>query len=336
MVALVQLEMGPNFTKSIRNSARFDIITLNYFYYYFKLSGIATIRISHTLMHETGKWKWSFHFSKISIFYNVYLMSLLVIMYIFAYNDIVKSGFGGRFIKDKVIIAIFHSLIILTTALILVIYCIKQKKVIAIANKISEAKYFQKLPPINVENNHHTLLLSFANISIFLYSVLIAIHQKPFYIIYSIAFRSCLFIIDSLLIQYSVMVKLMQNFFDCINKKLLQVTAKISEFHGIQSVYNCSTVISEFDILMHFYRIISNSTEKISEFYSLPMLWSLLAIFIEVLMCLYHMIKQVYISNDILNTFNLYILSFVAFQFTLLTTLTMNVTDAIKKVKYSF
>lgn len=131
------------------------------------------------------------------------------------------------------------------------------------------------------------------------------------------------------MIHYSIKIKLIQNFFEIINKKLLEITNRSLNFYEVRSIYNTQ---SELDNLMRFYRVNCNLAQEISDFHSLPMLWSLFAIFTEVLMCLYHLIKEIYISNRILQALNSHDVSHVTFLMILLTVLTKFVTEAIEEV----
>lgn len=149
---------------------------LNIIFYSLKLSGVVTIRIHFTWMKEAEKWKLSLSPFKTNISYNLFLILLLMAMHVFTYNYAISSHFGGRFDKDTAIIAILDSLVVMTAVLILGIYCIKQKKIIIIANKMSKAKNFTNFP-ICFKNNQ-ILLLCVGNISTFLLSIFSALQSE--------------------------------------------------------------------------------------------------------------------------------------------------------------
>lgn len=303
-------------------------------FYCFKLTGIATMKIQYhksTWIYKTQKPKWSFVSSKIIILYNICLICSLIGMHYFTYEDTLKSGFGGRFDKDKVVIAIFDSLIVLTAVIIMGFYTLMQKKFVVIANKIHKTKDSNDLP-ICVKKQY--LTLCFGNIFLYFFiTISFALNQESFHVIYTIAFRTCIFIINSFLIQYSMMIKLVQSFFEFINKNLLELSDKYFEHKRIKTIEN-SNLKSELDYLMRLYPVISNLSREISNFYSLPVLWSLLAIFVDVLMCLYHLIKTLIISNDILTALNLHDLSHVSYHFILVSVLTDSVNSTIEEVKF--
>lgn len=322
--------MIANFVRKIVNSNKFKAIILNNIFYCFKLCGIATIRIHSTWVHETKKWKWSLIPSRSSVFYNICLTCSLITMHILTYENTLKSGFGGRFDKDKVVIAIFDSLIIMTTVIIIMIYCFKQKKILVIANKMSEAEEFVDLSTSVLK--HYLSWFCFGNILIWFLFVILSLKKETFQLVYTIAFTFSIYTINSLLIQYSMLIKLIQNFFENINENLIKLYNKSTEFNRARSVYT-SNLNNKLENLMHSYCAINDLSHEISDFYSQPVLWSLLAIFIDILMCLYHLIKQLIITNNILAAFNLHDVIQVFFHFTILATLTICVTDTIEEVK---
>lgn len=327
--------MVPNFLKKIINSTKFKAGTLNYFYYYFKLCGIAPLKIRFTRTYDTKEWKWTIDYSKIRTLYNVFLMCLMIAMHVMSYGDAVESGFGGRFDKDVSVVAIFDSLIVFTGVLIQGIYCVKQGKIITIAHEISTIeKNFKNLTEdVQISTiNNHVIWLSFGNVFMFFNPINTLIeHPETYNIIYSFSFRFCLYTINSLLIQYSIMIRMIRNFFKIINQNLLEVPFRSVKLRGIRSINNSSLSV-KLDNSMHLYQMISNLSREISIFYSLPMLWSLLAMFVDVLMCLYHLIKGMCISNSILHELNLHDISHVTFLLTLLTVFNISVTDAIEEV----
>lgn len=319
--------MQQNLVTKKNNFNRFKMIFTKFILYYFNLTGLATIRIYSTWVYETKNWRWKFSFvpSKLIIFYNTCLICLSIAMHIMTYEDAVKSGFGGRFGKDTNVIGIFDSSIVLTAVVILGVYCIKQKNVLAIANEMRKVAISFDL--IKSSEINYIIWLCLGTVLLFFSPNSLIMHpQNLFQVLYTVAFRLCMLTINSLLIQYIVMIKSIKNLFQCINENLLKLYSK---FFG--SNYN-SLSENEFDSLMHSYLTISKLSREVSDFYSLPMLWSLLAIFVDVLMCFYHFIKQVHVYNSVLLAVNLHDLIHVSFLLILLTTLTTFVVDAVEEV----
>lgn len=315
----------------INDSNKFKtIIVQNFMFYFFKLTGIATININSSWIDEAESLKCSFVSSKISVFYNVFLIISLIIMYFFTYEYSIKTGYGGRFDKDKAVVAAFDSSIILITALILGTYCVKREKVTTIANKMSKIKYLKNIN-IKTKNDYFGWLF-LGNILLFINpATSTTMSLKTSDIVYAISFRSSLFIIDSLLIQYTMVAITIQNFFEFINKNLLELSDRHFRSTRIRPINNCN-LKNELDNLITLYLAISKVSQEISDLFSFPILWSLIAIFVDLLMCLYHLIKILIISNNLFAAFNSHDMTHVFFHFIFLIFFTECITDAIEEV----
>lgn len=265
--------------KKVKNSYKLKAIILNnIIFYFFKLSGIATMSIDSKQSYETKNLKWSFVSSRASVLYNICLIFLLIAMHVTSYEGSKKTGFGGRFGQDKSVIGIFDSIIMLGAVLILGTFCVKQKEAVIIANEMSKIANSKEIHAC-FQNNYLTWFC-FGNILMFFKPNAVTVKPRVSDIIYTIVFRSSIFIIISLLIQYSIIIKLIHNFCCCFNKNFLQFLSRSSNFYVIKSIYKAN-LNSELDNFMHSYLVISKLSRKISDFYSLPMLGSLLAIFVD-------------------------------------------------------
>lgn len=325
--------LNPHFQLlKMKTSNKIKIIIFNKIFYCFKISGIAIMRLNLTWMYDSKNWKWSFVQYKPSTWYNVCLICILIAMHILTYQKAMKGGFGGRFDKDSAIIGIFDSLVVLTAVLILGMHCVKQKRITNVLRKMSKTKRLIDYP-VNFKIND-AVLLSLGNILMFFYPNRLILSLKVLNVAYALTFRCCLFAIISLFIQYSLTIKLVQNFYECINKNLSKVSCKSSRFHRLKSIFYTPSHKKDLNELMYFYRLTSGLAKELSDFYSLPMLWSLLAIFSDMLMCLYHLVKQIYLSRSLLRSLNVHGTSHVVVLLSLVVVLTTCVTDTIDEVKF--
>lgn len=303
---------------------------------FFKMLGIATVKFKLSWIDRNKKWRWTFTCSKFDNLYNIFLIILMIIMNTVGIRYMIKTDYLGRFKQDKFTIASFDTLIAFSVIFILTIYCIRQKKILSILNKIS---ILRELSMENMENSIYYKNSSFSKISVLslghvliTFLILIMLDKKEIHLaVYAISFNFCIFIIDIVLIQYSIILKLIKHFYQIINENLLYLTKGCVWPLDIQIIY-VSKLGMKLDHLMQLHHLVTELSQEISEFYSLPMLLCTFNIFIDLLVCSYTVIKELIFSNSMLIANNVLNITHIYFNIISFSTLTINVTETIQEV----
>lgn len=309
-------------------------------FFFFKIFGIATVSFKPKWIDQNKKWHWAFTSSVIDILYNVFLIVLLVVMNTIGINYMIKTDYLGRFKQDKFTIASLDTLIALSVIFILTIYCTRQKKIFFILNKISILReLFMRTIKNSVSCRNAQFqkisMLSVGHVIITIIMLPILAKNEIYLAIYTASFNFCIFIINIVLIQYSVILKLIKIFFEIINEKLQNVTNIPLWPVDVQSI-SIIKLETKLDHLIQMHCLISELAQEISDFYSLPMLVCTFNIFIDLLVCSYTVIKEIIFSNSLLIMNNILNIAHIYFNIISLATLTINVTETIQEVNFLF
>lgn len=271
-------------------------------YYFFKVCGLATIYVDSKYLDKNKLKYLTFMYSKESVVYNIFLITLIVIMNIFSLKYIytVKVIWMIQFDRLSQIILILA--LVLSSSIILVIYCIKQSEMIKIGNKLNiivdslmNLRNDKKNDEPSIE--YIVKIVCFVNIftwtTIFLMSFL---SGDPFE--YNIGIIMSSFFINWTVIQYSAILILIFNLFRLINLRFQRIFEKpeliknvsfiLDYKHGNKSV---NTKISQFFQLRSLFLTLHSVTRDLSNFYALPMLLSIFSIFITLILYLYYSTK---------------------------------------------
>lgn len=332
-------KMFYNFFKKVTHAEGNQTFYIKSTFFFLKAVGIASVNFKILWVDSTKKWRWTFTCSKIDIFYNVFLIALLILMNTIGISYMIKTDYAGRFKQDKFTIASFDTLIAFSVIFILTAYCSRQKKILFIMNKVSALR---ELSTESIENPVCYKSPSFGKITMLclghivvtiIIIMLMSVTKDVYSTIYASSFNFCIFIIDIVLIQYSIILKLIKHFFQMINENLLYVTKKSLLPIDIQAI-SVPKLEMKLDHLMKLHHLVTVLSQDISNFYSLPMLFCTFNIFIDLLVCSYTVIKELIFSNNLYVANNILNLSHIYFNILSLSTLTINVTETIQEVSF--
>lgn len=330
--------MQLNSVTDVSKSRHQEKFILKILFYFFKVSGLGTISLKFQQSNNYHFTDWVFSYSKLGFVYNIILLLLLSGINIFGIKSMFKTNYSGRFKQDNLIVAIFDVVVATSSLLLPVVFFVKQNKIVSIANKINIVRKLlvaAKKGNNIIENKalYKITFLFFVQLVILLVLLIWSLRREFHVMIYGCAFSLDVFIVNSLFSQYILILKFLDNSFKIINDNLKIIQKQCIVHHEMQLVSE-SNFQTEIDQLKFTYLQISKLAEEISDFYSLPILSSILNIFINTLVCSYILIKQIIFLNNTFATFNLPNLSFIYLNITSFTSLTIHVTNTVKAVRY--
>lgn len=315
-----------------------NFILLKFYFYFFKLFGIATFNFVLEWNNQIKSIQWRFIGSKIDIFYNSFLVCSLFVMSLNGYKMMFNTNYLGRLEQDKLIVSVFDIIIAFSMLFILVIYCTWQQEIAKMANK------FHNLQQLLFKNDQRTrtaktislkltTFLSFGIIFLFFISFLWSLKFKIQVILYILAFNIYLSVMNSVLVQYCLVLKLLKAFFENINNRLQYILKKLTVCCELEIQQN-ETLQFELEHNMKLYRLISDLSQKTSNFYSLPMFGCTLIIFIDLLISCYITIKLFIETKTINISENLFDFIHIYLHVSSLSVFTIYVTNTINEVRF--
>lgn len=285
---------------------------------FFKLIGLATIRIH---IKSNKKYEKMIYFTRsyTGKLYNVTLVFLLVILNYFMikitieFFDIIKKR-----IFEKAIDMVQITFTAVSAIIILLKFCIQQKKVLKMVNAITTLR--QTLLKINYKlYSSDTLILSnlskvfVSNFTTWILIICVSdIHHNYVAVIYYIANYFNGMIINFTIIQYSMMLTITEKLFTVVNNNFLSISKQFNYIDNIGAVHNLFNVdfyqieSDKLTTLHNLHISLCEISEEISEFYALPILLSITNMFIALLVYLYHSTKPIVFGLITLDYFSEY------------------------------
>lgn len=275
-------------------------------FYFFKVFGLATTNLKLRETNDPESWDWSFNSSVGSILYNFIIICALILLnyhtigYMKAVNYRVKN-------RSEEIIYFWSDISSIScTIFILLIYCNKQKKLMLIASKISEAREISKIIDKQNYNKKSKVFKSIVGIICFkIISIIIAyfvlfiifVDYDVNVILYTFSLILCMLIINLTLMQYGMIIEFVKIYLK-LTKKLFGKILKDHESYFDFRPFNKINFNFKLDQVIKLYRLITEITEEVSKFYSVTMLWSLFNIFATLIIVLYEFIEYFITSQN--------------------------------------
>lgn len=311
----------PKESIAIRSSAKSsDKFFLKFLFYFFKIFGILTISYDFVWKNDTKSRSLVFKFSRIGIVYNIILTTFLIVLD--GYNFFVLKPKVNYMVetKQEILLNDIGALLrVLGTVFILIIFSFKHSKMVSIANKINLVRSLSEKPVITEKKLFGFYVGNF--IAVFL--ILFTINYYIYKVVTIHLIR--IFIVSSLLVQYTFVLKMIKDFYKFINDSLQELLLK-------RSCWNLDDIKLglKIDKLMYMYSCLCNLSQELSDFYSLPMIFATFHLYLYLLSRSYYYIKSAFISGSYLKNWKIF---FDVYLVTLsLTILVVNVTNTIKEV----
>ncbi|KAG5326775.1 GR28B protein, partial [Acromyrmex heyeri] len=260
---------------------------------FFKLIGLATF--THRIVIYKKRTSYTFQYSKLGIVYNVVLSSLMIVSNYMCIPDILNDDYYEK-TKLTVGIEILQTVLgALATCAIFISYCIDQKFLVQIANRLSIIEHeidrlYDLYYPLRRQRIFYTTIivciLKICLLILLLFTENLAFHTGPDSWLTDVLPT---FHVGWLLIQYFLLVTVIQTDFADINRAIQSLTKINAPDLRLQSLYqtrrivvNNSTVhqlLQLRDVHCHLCEI----SEDVSSFYSLPVLFAIIFFFLTLI-----------------------------------------------------
>lgn len=313
---IVTFKMSQDISQKYYTEKSFDIFCAKFVFFFFKLLGLAPVSYDHVWSDAKKSWILVFKTSKVGIIYNAALVCCLTPLDIRNAILVSEQDVSLKGYKDTLIFTLYGFLFSFGNVFTLIVFIFQHAKIVSIANKISE------LRELILENNttkHEFFSFLFLNFLLSFYVVILAsFFLKEIDKIDALALYLNVFVNFFLFIQYIYILKLIKSLFESINNTLNNQLLKNDELNK----------------LMHSYSFLCDVSQKISNFYSLPLIWSISNIFYLLLWTTYSVIQSLYISNHTADFLIFLDLNYIYSCILLMSAFVINVTETIKKVVY--
>ncbi|NP_001177451.1 gustatory receptor 33 [Nasonia vitripennis] len=264
-------------------------------FYFFKMFGMATMKYEiSTIKNEKIKKRRLFTYSKIDIVYNSFLILVTTILNIILVGLKIddKTSLPNVRGVQKITDVVQFGFATLTCVFILVYFCARQKKAIEMADQICQIYGSMIVNNCDTGEKRSILLITLFVFSInFIFwlvmiitSVNVTMATPNNLIFYYLAVYSCHVIMQTLLMQYSIILNMIGYFFLHINKSLVILLKKPNQLFLDAQCRNIDKTRGERLLKMRkTYLILCKISEDISDFYSPLMFFCLSVTFVTLI-----------------------------------------------------
>ena len=294
----------------IKSEIHHDFWTFRILIMFFKLIGLATF--AHRIIVYKKRTSYTFQYSKLGIIYNVVLSSLMIAS---NYVSIPLKLTWEYKIKTSLTTSISVLQTILGTLMIcaiLISYCIKQKSLVRIANRLFTIEHeidhlYNLYHPLRRQRIFCTMIivctLKICLLILLLFNDNLALGTGPISWLTDILPT---FHMGWLLIQYFLLVTVIQTDFADVNRAIQSLIGINTPDLRLQSLYQTRRIIVNNSIVHQLFQLrdvhchLCEISEDVSSFYSLPVLFGIIFLFLTLTYNGYFLFWIVMITDDIL------------------------------------
>lgn len=274
-----------------------------FIFYYFKFSGVATLVYNSELRDKNNVPRLLFTDSTRGKLYNNLLACLVIFSAYFSVKVSYFSNLFQRIKLEKVVDTIQTLVTVLTATIILIIFCIRQQQTIVIFNRIHKLSNFMHLDTkmnTRVKSTLNDIKTAFFAHAVTLLLFIITTPLSRLSIMYFAGVTLCSFIINSIIMQYTIVLKLIRHIFGAINAELLEVLSKLSDIHDINfiHVHGVQMKSNKLSLLRELYILMGKMSQDLSDFYSAPMIMCLANGFLTLIVCSYYVAKPFVVAKS--------------------------------------
>lgn len=292
---------------------------LKLIFHIFKTFGVASMKINS-----------NFHFeaSKLGIAYNVLLTILVLISIYFGVVVCYFVDWAKRIQLEKIADTTHTLILSITSLFILIIHCIRQQAIVNIANELRrtievssslcykktyEEKLHSVLRELKLIIFLNVITTSFWIISMPTYPVMICL--------YFVSVAICYFIVNTLMMQYTIVMTLITHLFDVLNTSLMEITISKAEDLEISFMqkFGLQTKLKKLSHCRDFFTSLTRLSRKISVFMDIIILACIFNVFVTLIMYSYYTIKPFIIVEKNLIPISLIVHNVVQLAFSMIT-----------------
>jgi len=294
-------------SESIRNS----ICKFWIFFVFFKIIGLATF--THCIVTQRKKTLSTFRYSKIGVAYNIMLINLLIASNFVTIPYRIALQYQNKSNLTQGIEMVQTILGTTVMCIILLNYCIHQKRLVQIANWLVDAEHeidhlYRTYYPLQRQRIGFTLIVA----SIMKISVLTTLLGTEIYAFHTgpLSWLSDIlptFHVGWLMMQYFLLVTIIQAKFTDVNHAIRSLSSVStpdlrpqSPLHQTRRVIINNSVICQLLQLRDIHYHLCDICENVSGFYSVPMLFAIFFAFLTLIYNAYYLLFPLLISDEIL------------------------------------
>lgn len=308
------------------------IFLIKTLFYKYKVFGLATMKMNVSVMKNTEKPDVFFTHTKGDVFYNIILIvTLLIFEYVYILDTYQFYNLSHLNNFERTLENIRWAFVYLSLIIIIIKYCVQKAKATRLINEILSLE--KSLIIFNKKEYYKqkslaccVTLICLTNIT--MQAVIIVTNETELYRgEYYFMFKYFPALINNyLIIQYTILLKLLNRIFKAVNNNFHLILNEVQSENEIILGNNFSRLHN-----LHF--SVCKLSEELSDFYSQPILFCVLYMFISFILYSFYSSKPIVLGISTMPTI-LYIhcLFRVFHHFLLFLFLTKSVTDVISEV----
>ncbi|KYN09746.1 Putative gustatory receptor 28b [Trachymyrmex cornetzi] len=254
---------------------------------FFKLIGLATF--AHRIVIYKKRTLYTFQYSKIGIVYNIVLSSLLITCCyvsisfdLYHHMNLATCIYSLEFVLNA-----------LSSYVTLIRYCINQKSLVRIVNRLITIEHeidrmYDLYHPLRRQRVFYTMIIAcILNICLLIFVIYFDIFVMGFVIV---PIEDLLvFHVSWLLIQYSLLVTVIQTYFTDVNRAIQSLTRINTSDLRLQSLYQTRRIVVNNSTVHQLLQLrdmhchLCEIAEDVSSFYSLPVLFGIVYFFLSLI-----------------------------------------------------
>ncbi|OXU23541.1 hypothetical protein TSAR_011653 [Trichomalopsis sarcophagae] len=278
-----------------------NIFFIKCLFYYFKVLGIAPISLYTRSTKKNASQCVVFTRSNRALVYDVVLILILVTANIYKILYLCLRVSSTKIITIEAVTNCLEDFVAcLSAVFILIIICFSWEKLCAVVNAISGLT--ECLDGFGVENPKkyklqlEICMIIFVNITTWILVFVITAVAEFSYLLYDTIMYSNVIVVNVLLIQYSVVLKLLRHNFKMLNKNLLVICQEVPI--KIQSSVESNGSVERLSQLRKLHASICKVSRDVSNYYSYPTLACVVCVFYTLIYTCYYIARPIVLYHQ--------------------------------------
>ena len=317
-------------------------------YYFFKLLGLLPLQFNFESNLRTYNPAPLFTCSQKDIIYNIFLICLMIVLNYFSIRISYELYYFGNRIKyERIIDTLLTTFGCFSNISVLIIFCIQQKKMVNMFNKILNLLNFlnkinKKVYEQNIKMNGHMIQIIVINLITYSSLVITMDTQNCSSIaLFYFATSFSDLILNYAVMEYSLILILLQRYFKVINENLRDISKKSNDLIQIHCIHKTDDVNEEqtqLNVISDTHKIHSSVceiSEELSNLYGKPMFFCTSTSFFILIVYAYYTVKPIVHGKSTLTIVQYIHCHFeIVHYIILLMILAKSVTGVTSEVKY--
>ena len=327
-----------------------DKTLVKFFYYFYKVLGLMPMQFGNTSIHKTKTQQIRFIYSQRNLLYNVFLTFFVVGLNYYSIRISYEMyEFYNRVKFERIIDTVLAVFDLFCATFTLITFCVHCKQSVKIANEIltlkeSMSSINEKIYTENMKLSHAVLNISLTHFTTWFFLIIsVNVRKNNVFIMYYVGTYACDMINNYTLIQYSMIMKLMEQLFKVINKNCIYMSEESASAVNITCIGRniCSTseqIKAEKIVCLHELHLsICEILQILSNLYTKSMFFCTTYTFLHLIVIAYYVVKPLVNGEDGLwSKIYFHIVCQMVHSTVVMAILTKSVTEATSEVIASY